>query len=292
MLSIEGEDGVQETYSHIYYPSSLNELLNIKNKNPEAVIWAGGTGLMGRQYKKIPTLPGTIIQISRVAELKKIRRTERFLEIGAGASINRILNIGQHVLPNALAKAMQLIKPSTIRNIATIGGHLCVPDMRLNLFSVMILMDVSLELKRMGGTRWIQINRFFNKNGEIQLKSNEILTRIRVPFGNWNRELYKKAGNPFFEPEKAISFCILADIQKGILNDYRMAIGNSGKHTVRNIELESFFIGKKLPLSSKDILLITENHEKWLKSLTLELTPFQRDRAIRFIKWILKELLP
>lgn len=283
---------MQEIYSNIFYPSSLNELLNIKNRNPDAVIWAGGTGIMGKQYKKFPTLPGTIIQISRVAELKKIRRTERFLEIGAGASINRILNIGQHVLPKALAKAMRLIRPSTTRNMATIGGHLCMPDFRLNLFSVMILMDVSLELKKSGGTRWIQINRFFNKNGEIQLKNNEILTRIRIPFGNWNRELYKKDGNPFFDTGKAISFCILADIQKGIINDYRMAIGNSGKHTVRNIELESFFIGKKLPLNSKDILIITENHEEWLKNLTLELTPFQRDRAIRFIKWILKELLP
>jgi len=290
--SIEGEEDVQEIYSHIFYPSSLNELLNIKNHNPDAVIWSGGTGIMGKQKRKMPVLPGNIIQISKITELKKIRRTERFLEIGAGASINRILNVGQHVLPNAISQAMRLIKPSTVRNIATLGGHLCMPDSRLNLFSVMLLMDVSLELKRAGGTRWIQINRFFNKNGEIQLKNNEILTRIRIPFGNWNKELYKSDGNPFFETEKAISFCVLADIEKGIINDYRMAIGNSGKHTVRSIEIESLFIGKKLPLSSKDSLAIAEKHEEWFKDLTMELTPFQRDRAIRFIYWILKELLP
>ena len=71
-----------------------------------------------------------------------------------------------------------------------------------------------------------------------------------------------------------------------------MAIGNSKKHTVRSIEIESLFIGKKLPLSSKESLSIVEKHKEWLKSLTSELTPFQRDRAIRFIYWILKELLP
>lgn len=283
---------MQEIYSHIFYPSSLNELLNIKNQNPDAVIWSGGTGLMGNQKRKVPVLPGNIIQISKISELKKIRRTERFLEIGAGASINRILSVGQHVLPNALAQAMRLIKPTTIRNMATLGGHLCMPDFRLNLFSVMLLMDVSLEIKKSGGSRWIQINRFFNKNGEIQLKNNEILTRIRIPFGNWNRELYKSDGNPFFDTGRAISFCILADIQKGIVNDFRMAIGNSGKHTIRSIEMESLLIGKKLPLNSKESLSITEKHDEWLKSLTLELTPFQRDRAIRFIYWVLKELLP
>ncbi len=283
---------MQDIYSHIFYPSSLNELLNIKNQNPDAVIWSGGTGFMGNQKRKVPVLPGNIIQISKISELKKIRRTERFLEIGAGASINRILNVGQHVLPNALAQAMRLIKPSTIRNMATLGGHLCMPDFRLNLFSVMLLMDVSLEIKKSGGSRWIQINRFFNKNGEIQLKNNEVLTRIRIPFGNWNIELYKSDGNPFFDTGKAISFCILADIQKGIVNDFRMAIGNSGKHTIRSIEMESLLIGKKLPLSSKDSLMITEKHDLWLKSLTLELTPFQRERAIRFIYWVLKELLP
>ena len=134
---------MQEIYSHVFYPSTLNELLNIKNQNPEATIWAGGTGLMGKQKRKIPALPSSIIQISRISELKKIRRTERFLEIGAVASINRILNVGQHVLPHALAQAMRLIKPSAIRNTATLGGHLCMPDVRLNLFSVLLLMDTS-----------------------------------------------------------------------------------------------------------------------------------------------------
>ena len=283
---------MQETYSNIFYPSTLNELLNIKNQHPDAVIWSGGTGLMGNQDRKIPILPGNIIQISKITELKKIRRTERYLEIGAGSSINRILNVGQHVLPSALAQAMRLIKPSTIRNMATLGGHICMPDLRLNLFSVLILMDVSLELKKPGDSRWIQINRFFNKKGEIQLKTNEVLCRIRIPFGSWNRELFKSDGNPFFDAGKAISFCVLADVQKGILDDFRMAIGNSGKYTVRNIELESFLIGKKLPMSLKESSIIAEKHVKWLKSLTRELTPFQRDRAVRFIYWILKELLP
>ena len=280
------------TYSHIFYPSTLNELLNIKNQNPEAIIWSGGTGLMGKQKKKIPVLPSNIIQISQISELKKIRRTERFLEIGAVAVINRILNVGQHVLPHALAQAMLLIKPSAIRNIATLGGHLCMPDVRLNLFSVLLLMDVSIELKRSGSTRWIQLNRFFNKKGEIQLKENEVLTRIRIPFENWNRQLFKSDGNPYFDTGNAISFCVLADVQKGIINDFRMAIGNSGKHTVRSIELESILIGKKVPLSLKDAAAVTELHKKWLESLTGELTPFQRDRAVRFIYWILEELLP
>jgi xanthine dehydrogenase small subunit len=284
--------GTNTSYSHIFYPSTLNELLNIKNQHPDAVIWSGGTGLMGNQRKKIPVLPGNIIQISKLTELKKIRRTERYLEIGAGSSINRILNVGQHVLPNALAQAMRLIKPSTIRNLATLGGHICMPDLRLNLFSVLVLMDVSLELKKSGSSRWIQINRFYNKNGEIQLKTNEILCRIRIPFGNWNKEIFKSDGNPFFDSENAISFCVLADIQKGILNDFRMAIGNSGKHIVRNIELESLLIGKKLPLTIKESSIIAEKHTEWLKSLTKELSPFQRDRSVRFIYWLLKELLP
>ncbi|MCF6336049.1 MAG: FAD binding domain-containing protein, partial [Spirochaetales bacterium] len=164
-----------ETHSHIFYPSTLNEALSIKNQNPRAVLWAGGTGLMGRQLGKTPGLPLNIIQMSRLSDLKKIRRTERFLEIGSGAVINRVLNVGQHVLPHALAQAMRMIRPSSIRNTATIGGHICMPEIRLNLFSVLLLMDVSLELRRTGGTRWIQINRLFNKTGEIQLKETEIL---------------------------------------------------------------------------------------------------------------------
>ncbi len=292
MPNTGGEEDVPEIYSHIFYPSNLNELLSIKNKNPDAAIWSGGTGLMGKQKSKRPNLPISIIQISKIPELKKIKRTERFLEIGAGAVINKILNVGQHVLPTALSQAMRLIKPTAIRNIATLGGHLCVQETRLNLFSVLSLMDSSLEIKKQGGSRWIQINRLFNKNGEIQLKENEILTRIRIPFGKWNREIFKSNGNPFFDMGKALSFCILAEIEKGIINDFRMSIGNSGKHIIRNIELESLIIGKKLPFNSKEASAISQKHKEWIQSLTLELTPFQRDQSIRFIYWIIKELLP
>jgi len=281
-----------EIYSHIFYPSNLNELLNIKNKNPDAVIWSGGTGFMGKQKSKTPNLPTTIIQISKIQELKKIKRTERFLEIGAGAVINKILNVGQHVLPTALSQAMRLIKPVSIRNTATLGGHLCVQETRLSLFSVLSLMDTSLEIRKSGGSRWLKINRFFNKNGEIQIKKNEILTRIRIPFGNWNREIFKSNGNPFFDAKNAISFCILAEIEKGLLIDFRMNIGNSGKYTIRNIEIESLMIGKNLPFSSKEAALIAQKNKEWIESLTVELSPFQRSRAIRFVSWILKELLP
>jgi CO/xanthine dehydrogenase FAD-binding subunit len=283
---------LQEIYSHIFYPSSMNELLHIKNQNPKAVIWSGGTGLMGKQERKHTVLPSNIIQISKISELRKIRRTERFLEIGAGAAINKILNVGQHVLPEALAQAMRNIKPSIIRNSATLGGHICMPDVRLNLFSVLLIMDTSLELKKTGKTRWIQIKRLFNKDGEIQLKDNEILSRIRIPFGDWNRQLFKSDGNPFSNASKSVSFCILADVQKGMLNDFRLAIGNSSKSTIRSLELESVLIGKKLPLNNKDLQSITEKYIEWLFTLTKELTPFQRDRAVRFIYWILKELLP
>ncbi len=292
MPNTGGEEDMPEIYSHIFYPSSLNELLTIKNKNPDAAIWSGGTGFMGKQKTKIPGLPSNIIQISRISELKKIKRTERFLEIGAGAVINKILNVGQHVLPTALSQAMRLIKPTSIRNTATLGGHICVPDTRLNLFSVLSLMDTSLEIKKQGGSRWLQINRLFNKAGEIQLKENEILTRIRIPFGNWNKEIFKSNGNPFFDRGEALSFCILAEIEKGIINDFRLGIGNSGRYTIRNIEMESLIIGKKLPFSSKESSVITQKHKEWIESMTLELTPVQRDQAIRFIYWITKELIP
>ncbi len=281
-----------ETHSHIFYPGTLNEVLSIKNQNPEAVLWAGGTGLMGKQTDKIPALPPNIIQLSGIPELKKIRRTERFLEIGSGAVINRVLNVGQHVLPHALAQAMRMIRPSSIRNRATIGGQICMPDIRLNLFSVLLLMDVSLELRRAGGTRWIQINRLFNKTGEIQLKENEVLSRIRIPFGNWNRQFFKSDGKPFPDQGKSISFAVLADIQKGMINDFRMAIGNSGKYTVRSIEMESLVIGKKVPLNTKEISAVAEFNKSWMESLTGELTSFQRARAARFIYWFLEELLP
>ncbi len=275
---------------HVFSPKSINELLSIKHQHPKTILWAGGTAIMRQQQLKLSIFEKDIIQISGIEELHKIRRTERYLEIGAAVRIKRILNVGQHILPFALSEALRSIGPPPIRNRATLGGNLCCRSRRLNAFSVLLLMDTLIEIRKSGKTRWTTLDRLFSEQNSDGLQNNEIVTRIRIPLHTWDLQYFTTIGDPFFDPLATISFCVLIETSKGILSGIRFAAGNIGKRILRSIDFESYLSGKKLHLRSKEIETAVGYFTSALSTAEGEITVFQKERTIRFIQWFLHEL--
>ncbi len=273
---------------NIFAPKSVNELLSIKQQHPDTLLWAGGTALM-RQQNLHPSFSKDIIQLSGIHELKKIRRTERYLEIGACVPIKKILNVGQHVLPFALSEALRSIAPPHIRNRATLGGNLCCRSRRLNTYSVLLLMDTILEIRKSGKSRWVGLNRLFTRKGKDSIQDNEVVTRIRIPLNVWNLQYFTAIGDPFYDPFNAISFSLLMEIHKGLISQIRFAVGNIGKTIVRSIDFESYLTEKKLKLRPKGIDTAVDYFSKAMEQAEV-LTSFQKERTKRFIRWFLHEL--
>ena len=194
---------------------------------------------MAREYKAGDKfdLSDIVIYIRNIPELQRISRTERYFEIGAGVPLNRILKVGQHVLPKIFTQSLINIAHPAIRNRATLGGNLCHHPRRLNTYGPLTILDARVELRRLGKSRWIQIPRLFNKTGESALQNGEILSRIRIPFVDWNMQFFQKLGDPFQKPKSSLTFCALSDIKKGELTDFRIAISFIGKAVLRDREL-------------------------------------------------------
>ena len=237
----------------------------------------------------LPVFSQDIIQLSGISELKKIRRTERYLEIGSCVPIKRILNVGQHVLPFALASALKSIAPPNIRNRATLGGNLCCRSRRLTTFSVLYLMDTIVEIRRTGKSRWVGLNRLFSKNEKEGIQDNEVVIRIRIPLNHWNLQYFTAVGDPFLDPLNAISFSLLLETHKGLISQVRFAVGNIGKTILRSIDFESYLAEKKVRLRPKEIDTAVAYFKGALES-TEGLTSFQKDSTARFILWFLHEL--
>lgn len=275
---------------NIFAPKTMSELLSIKQQHPDTLLWAGGTAIMRQQTADIPEFTTDIIQLSGVEELKRIRRTERYLEIGACVPVKKILNVGQHVLPFALSQSLRSIGPPHVRNRATLGGNLSCRTRRLNTFSVLLLMDTIVELRKSGKSRWIKISRLYNKFGKDQINDNEVMTRIRIPLGNWDLQYFTAVGDTLLDPMNAISFTVLIETSKGILSGVKFAVGNVGRSILQSIDFESYLSGKKLRLNAKEIDTAASYFTNYMNTAEGEITPFQKDRTIRFIHWFLHEL--
>ena len=145
-----------DSRSYIYYPTSLGELLQLYARKPRATLFAGGTFLLKGQYGSVITLPREVISLQHVEELKRIGRSERYVEIGSAVSVAQLLQVGGKVLGPVFRQALQSVAPAGISTLATVGGNLCVGQHALTMVPLAQLLDARLEVRHQGGGRWLR----------------------------------------------------------------------------------------------------------------------------------------
>jgi len=234
-----------DLHNQIFFPLTYSELFTAWNRFPEAVPFAGGTGLLREQGRKIFALPPIILSLDRIEELRRISRTERYLEIGAMAKFNEIIDLG-NLVPKALRHCLERIAGQQLRNMATIGGNICCPNRCPDSAAVFTALDGQYELRNAQSSRWVSAARFFSPEGKNTLNPQELLTRIRVPLDNWDYTAYRKFADNANQSRTAV---ILVKIQKSMLTDIKIIYKTA--FIWRDKNLESMLIGKELPLNRK-----------------------------------------
>jgi len=231
--------------NQIFFPLSYSELFASWNRFPEAVPFAGGTGILREQGRKIFALPPIILSLDRLEELQRITRTERYLEIGAMAKLSQIIDLG-NLVPKALRRCLESIAGQQLRNMATIGGNICYPGRCLDSAAVFAALDGQYELRSAHSSRWVSAARFFSAAGQNALNPQELLTRIRVPLENWDYTSYRKFAGQANQSRTAV---FIVKIQKNILTDIKIIYKTAFIWRDKNIE--SKLIGKELPLNRR-----------------------------------------
>ena len=232
----------------VFFPTNFQELFSTWKQYPEAMLYAGGTEHNRNQGKRIPVLPKKIISLGSIDDLKKITRTEKYIETGAMVRLNDIIALGK-IVPDILTKTLNGIADSLIRNIATIGGNLSAPDYRMNACAPMTALEALYELRNASSARWISASRFYSSPSQLALEPQEILTRIRIPLDEWTYSVYRKL-KPHGSDDMGGVIVFLMKNQKDILTDLKIVY--SKRIVLHDRECETFLIGKELPLKKKE----------------------------------------
>jgi CO/xanthine dehydrogenase FAD-binding subunit len=284
-------------HNQVFFPVTSQELFTAWTRYPDAVPFAGGTGIIWGQNKSVLSLPANILSLDRLEELRHITRTERYIEIGAMVTINEILNMGK-IVPEAFTQALRSIAAPQVRNLATIGGNICFSTVRLDASAPLIALDARYELRTASQVRWISASRFSSLPGPLALNSQELLTRIRIPLEPWNYSLYKKFTDPYAEykgdgvfPASPAASCgaivFIVRIRKNILTDIRVVF--AGETIVQDRNSEVFLSGKQLPLNREDA-----DHFVRLWSTCLSAVespgPMTRSKMLNFIESCIMKL--
>ncbi|MCL2043449.1 MAG: FAD binding domain-containing protein [Treponema sp.] len=261
----------------IFSPLNYSELFSEWNRYPEAVLYAGGTGILQYQDRRVFDLPPVILSLDNIVEMRRISRTRLFLEIGGMVKLSQIIDLGKTV-PLVLQRCLENIAGPQLRNMATIGGNICFPERCLDCSAALSALDAQFELRTTQTSRWITAPRFFSGSDTIALNHQELLTRIRIPLDNWNYTAYKKFGS-YTKPGRTIIFLVKS--QKNILNDIKIICKTNALW--RNKDSEGILIGKQLPLTRRIAADFVASWEDYLKGI-YGMDELSRQELINFIE--------
>jgi CO/xanthine dehydrogenase FAD-binding subunit len=241
--------------NHVFFPFSFHDLFSAWNRFPQAVPYAGGTDIIRKQGKNIINLPKAILCLDKLEELHTISRTEHYLEIGAMAKLNSLINLGK-IVPQVLRTCVENLAGVQLRNIATVGGNICGKSHLYDLSAPLTALDAQYELRDAHNSRWVSAGRFHSGEVHSVLKNQELLTRVRLTLHPWDYSIYKKIYREDLFNSEALVF--LARAQKNILTDIRVVYKTN--IILRNKNSEDMLNGKILPINRK---IITEFIENW-----------------------------
>ncbi|MFW6388257.1 MAG: FAD binding domain-containing protein [bacterium] len=273
-----------ESDLRVYVPHTVSELTGLLRRYPEARIYSGGTAISHTDRPGILDLPPVLVALYGVEDLRRIARTDQYLDIGANATIRAISRVGHNVVPQILTDTLPHIVPPGLRNLATLVGNVCVPGRTMTSVPTLMALGASVELRRSGGGRWLTLARFHGDKNGPAIGKGEVVTRLRVPLERHDVQFFRKT------EDTRLTFAAVASGNKGTLEEVRMVIGSAGHSVMRNRELEAELTGRKLPLGKREIASAAERMRVAARSSELSHTSFDLYRIAGFVSGFLHKL--
>ncbi|HXF81794.1 MAG TPA: FAD binding domain-containing protein [bacterium] len=221
----------------IHLPRTLEEALEIRARDPEAVPLAGGTDLLVLlNFDRLR--PRALLDLSRLAELATWRQENGTFFLGAGVTYARIIGgLGAFV---PLVQAARAVGSPQIRNRGTVGGNLGTASPAGDALPVLAAYDAQIVLGAAGGaTRALPWQAFLTGPKQTALRRDELIlgARWRVTRGPGS---FSKIGTRNAMVIAVASVCLVIDEGR---REVRVALGSVGPTILRAAEAEAFAAG-------------------------------------------------
>jgi CO/xanthine dehydrogenase FAD-binding subunit len=230
-------------------PETLTEALDLLAAGaPDLVPLAGGTNVVvdlrdRRQHYR------TLMDVSRLGELRGIRRENGHIVVGGGTTIAELLTnplIARLGAP--LRDAAVLFAGPLVRNRATVGGNLVDASPAADMAPPLLVLDAEVELVSKEGQRWVPLEEFLVGVRQTLRQPAELLRAVRWPeprAGSW--AAFKKIGLRKADAISVLSVALSVTCDSlGNCSRARIALGAVAPRPVRAYEAESVLCGERL----------------------------------------------
>ncbi|MFD9738145.1 FAD binding domain-containing protein [Umezawaea sp. NPDC059074] len=159
-------------------PDTFAEALAVKADRPDAVPIAGGTDVMV-ELNFDHRRPSSLLDLTRVAELREWSTVDGKLRVGSGVPYARIIEQLGAQLPG-LAMASRTVGSPQIRNRGTVGGNLGAASPAGDTHPVLLAGDAVVEVASTRGTRMIPAAEFYLGVKRNALEPDELIAAVHL----------------------------------------------------------------------------------------------------------------
>jgi carbon-monoxide dehydrogenase medium subunit len=152
-----------------------------RDAGPDAKLLAGGQSLLATLAFRLSD-PGTLIDISRIRELRGVTQAGSAIRVGA---LTTHTELGSNALVREhaplIAEAVPLIAHAAIRNRGTIGGSLAFADPAAELPACCVALDAIIIARNAADERRIPAAQFFTGLYGTALRDHELIAAVEFP---------------------------------------------------------------------------------------------------------------
>lgn len=237
----------------MYYlrPETLQEALAALQSS-DLCIAAGCTDLFPATQAR--RLPGPVLDISGLAELRGINRSDAGWTMGANTTWTDLVRADLPPAFRGLQLAAREVGAKQIQNRGTIAGNLCNASPAADGVPPLLTLDAELELHHANGTRRLPLGDFLTGPRQTALQTGEMLTAIHIPDRAVGGEAdFLKLGARAYLVISIAMCATRIEMSDNHVTDAALAVGACGPVAVRLRDVETALIGKPL-----DPALITD----------------------------------
>jgi carbon-monoxide dehydrogenase medium subunit len=233
-------------------PSTIDEALQaIADGGEDVKIMAGGQSLIPVMRLRLAA-PETVVDLTRVAELRGVREEGDSLVIGAMTTHHDIVTdplVARY--GRLIAEATETVADPAVRHRGTFGGALAHADPAGDLPAVALALDAEFVIAGPGGARrTVGAAEFFVDYLTTALEEGELLVEIRVPKlgSDWGVR-YEKF-NRVAQAWSIVAVAAAVRREGGCIAEARIALTNMGPTPIRASATEAALIGVDVSLET------------------------------------------
>lgn len=225
-----------------FAPTTADELAEVYQQQPDAVILAGGTDV-GLWVTKQGRHLETLIYTGKVEDLKQVEQSGDEIVARAGTTQSDLLPVIAKHYPD-FAELLRRFGSTQIRNAGTLCGNVANGSPIGDAPPALIALDARVTLRKGSQRRELPVEDFFLDYGKQDREPGEFVEKVSIPVTDSSQVFHAyKLSKRFDQDISAVcgAFRLKLDGQK--VKDVRIAYGGMAAIPKRAAEVEAQLIG-------------------------------------------------